>query len=36
MDGSKRSDHSNAFFFGLFNNKRIVLYDTLIKSLEKE
>lgn len=31
MDGSKRSSHSNAFFFGLFNNKRIVIYDTLLK-----
>lgn len=36
MDGSKRSDHSNAFFFGLFSNKRIVLYDTLISSVENE
>lgn len=30
MDGSKRSSHSNAFFFGLFKNKRIVIYDTLV------
>ena len=34
VDGSKRSGHSNAYFFGFFNNKRIVLYDTLIKQLE--
>jgi len=31
MDGSKRSDKSNAFFTGFGNNKRIVLFDTLIK-----
>mmetsp|Transcript_36890 Transcript_36890/g.77373 ORF Transcript_36890/g.77373 Transcript_36890/m.77373 type:complete len:525 (-) Transcript_36890:137-1711(-) len=30
MDGSKRSSHSNAFMFGFFKNKRIVLYDTLM------
>ncbi|KAF0705819.1 hypothetical protein AaE_014367 [Aphanomyces astaci] len=29
-DGSKRSSHSNAYLFGLFNNKRIVLFDTLL------
>jgi len=29
--GSKRSAHSNAYFYGFFNNKRIVLYDTLFK-----
>jgi STE24 endopeptidase len=32
MDGSRRSDHSNAYFFGLWN-KRIVLYDTLLKKM---
>jgi STE24 endopeptidase len=31
MDGSKRSAKSNAFFAGFGKNKRIVLYDTLIK-----
>lgn len=31
MDGSKRSAHSNAFFTGFGKNKRIVLYDTLLK-----
>jgi STE24 endopeptidase len=31
MDGSKRSDKSNAFFTGFGKNKRIVLFDTLIK-----
>lgn len=29
--GSKRSAHSNAYFYGFFNSKRIVLYDTLLK-----
>jgi STE24 endopeptidase len=33
MDGSKRSNKSNAFFSGFGKNKRIVLYDTLIKEL---
>jgi len=32
MDGSKRSSHSNAFMYGFFNNKRIVLFDTLIEN----
>lgn len=31
MDGSKRSAKSNAFFTGIGKNKRIVLFDTLIK-----
>jgi STE24 endopeptidase len=31
MDASKRSAHSNAYFFGLCANKRIVLFDTLLK-----
>lgn len=31
VDGSKRSSHSNAYFFGFFKNKRIVLFDTLIE-----
>lgn len=31
VDGSKRSSHSNAYFFGFFKNKRIVLYDTLLE-----
>ena len=34
MDGSKRSAHSQAYFFGIFKNKRIVIYDTLIKDLD--
>ncbi len=36
MDGSKRSAKSNAFFTGFGKNKRIVLYDTLIKEQEDE
>ncbi|MDJ0914022.1 MAG: M48 family metallopeptidase [Desulfobacterales bacterium] len=31
MDGSRRSRKSNAFFTGFGRNKRIVLFDTLIK-----
>ena len=31
MDGSKRSRKSNAFFTGFGKNRRIVLFDTLIK-----
>jgi len=37
IDGSKRSAHSNAYFFGLPWKKHIVIYDTLIeKSTEEE
>eukprot|EP00340_Litonotus_pictus_P012254 CAMPEP_0170536670 /NCGR_PEP_ID=MMETSP0209-20121228/102275_1 /TAXON_ID=665100 ORGANISM="Litonotus pictus, Strain P1" /NCGR_SAMPLE_ID=MMETSP0209 /ASSEMBLY_ACC=CAM_ASM_000301 /LENGTH=224 /DNA_ID=CAMNT_0010838055 /DNA_START=876 /DNA_END=1547 /DNA_ORIENTATION=+ len=36
IDGSKRSAHSNAYFFGLGKNKRIVLFDTLLEHLEDE
>ena len=32
MDGSKRSSKSNAYFSGLGKNKRIALFDTLIKN----
>ena len=31
IDGSKRSAHSNAYMYGFFNNKRIVLFDTLVE-----
>lgn len=31
VDGSKRSSHSNAYFFGLPWKKQIVLFDTLIE-----
>ncbi|KRY38930.1 CAAX prenyl protease 1 -like protein, partial [Trichinella spiralis] len=30
VDGSKRSGHSNAYLYGFWKNKRIVLYDTLL------
>lgn len=36
IDGSKRSSHSNAYFFGLFKNKRIVLFDTLLEKMEDD
>jgi len=36
VNESKRSSHSNAYFYGFFKNKRIVLYDTLVKNFEKE
>jgi len=32
VEGSKRSAHSNAYFYGLFKTKRIVLFDTLLGS----
>jgi STE24 endopeptidase len=32
MDASKRSKHTNAYFTGLGRTKRIVLFDTLLKS----
>ena len=37
IDGSKRSNHSNAFFTGIGRTKRIALFDTLISkhSLEE-
>ncbi|XP_017588404.1 PREDICTED: lysine-specific histone demethylase 1A isoform X2 [Corvus brachyrhynchos] len=39
VEGSKRSSHSNAYFYGFFKNKRIVLFDTLLEdysALNKE
>lgn len=36
IDGSKRSAHSNAYFFGLPWKKHIVIYDTLIEKSETE
>ncbi len=35
MDGSKRSKHSNAYFTGLGRVKRVVLYDTLVNSMNE-
>lgn len=34
VSGSKRSAHSNAYLYGFFKNKRIVLFDTLIKGYQ--
>ena len=36
MDGSKRSSHSNAYFSGFGNNKRITLFDTLLDKMDEE
>ena len=36
IDGSKRSAHSNAYFFGLPWKKHIVIYDTLIEKSEPQ
>ena len=36
IDGSKRSTKANAYFSGFGSEKRITLYDTLIKDLNEE
>jgi len=36
VEGSKRSAHSNAYLYGFFNNKRVVLYDTLLRGYVSE
>ncbi len=36
MDGSKRTKHANAYLAGLGRVKRVVLFDTLLDSLEEE
>lgn len=36
MDGSRRSAHGNAYFTGFGAAKRIVFYDTLLKTLKPE
>jgi STE24 endopeptidase len=36
IDGSKRSTKANAYFSGFGKEKRITLYDTLVKDLEDE
>jgi STE24 endopeptidase len=36
IDGSKRSAHSNAYFFGFPWKKHIVIFDTLIEKSETE
>ncbi|KHJ44459.1 hypothetical protein D918_05473, partial [Trichuris suis] len=35
FSGSKRSSHSNAYLYGIWNNKRIVIYDTLLAEHKK-
>jgi len=34
MDASRRSSHGNAYFTGVFREKRIVLFDTLLQALQ--
>lgn len=36
MDASKRTGHGNAYFTGFGKNKRIVFFDTLLKTLDPE
>jgi len=36
VEGSKRSSHSNAYFYGFFKFKRIVLFDTLLEESERK
>jgi STE24 endopeptidase len=36
MNGSVRSSHSNAYFYGFGSNRRIVLYDTLVHRLDQK
>lgn len=36
VDASKQSSKINAYVTGLFNTKRIVLYDTIIKNFEED
>lgn len=35
VEGSKRSSHSNAYLYGFYKYKRIVLFDTLVKEYYK-
>ncbi len=36
MDASKRSTHTNAYFTGIGKVKRIILYDTLLKKMDRD
>ncbi|MEH6680872.1 MAG: M48 family metallopeptidase [Sediminicola sp.] len=36
MDGSKRSTKANAYFSGFGREKRVTLYDTLVRDLEED
>ena len=35
VDGSRRSHHSNAYFYGFGKNRRIVLSDTLLEQMKE-
>ena len=36
IDGTKSSCHSNAFFTGIFNKMKIILFDSIIEQLDVE
>lgn len=36
MDASRRSSHSNAYFVGFGETKRVVLFDTLVEQMDRE
>ena len=36
LKGSKRSVHSNAYMYGFYKSKRIVIFDTLIEGYVSE
>lgn len=36
MDASRRSGHSNAYFIGITKEKRIVIFDTLLKQVDDD
>ncbi|SFB69477.1 STE24 endopeptidase [Halobiforma haloterrestris] len=36
MDASKRSSHANAYFIGFGRTKRVVLFDTLVETMDRE
>jgi len=36
VDASKRSTHGNAYYYGFFKMKRIVIYDTLLQQVDKQ
>ncbi len=36
MDASRRSKYPNAYFTGLGNSRRVVLYDTLVETMDRD
>ena len=36
MDGSRRSAHSNAYMYGFYGSKRVVLFDTLLQQMDED